>query len=99
MGSNNSRDSSPSELDTLLATLYTSLEAYSDRPDTASDALLSKFPVDNNPRLFREYGDHAQYWIGDKGQVLTLTFPAILNTSRKFVKSSPYFNLNTGKEV
>lgn len=92
--------SSLSKLDSVERNaLLQSLSAYATKPTSPTNAYIDCFPAANNPRFYRGYGDNAQYWIGDHGLPLTLAFPALLRTTGKFVRSAPYFNLNTSAHV
>ena len=75
--------------------LYQSLTAYATKLNLPTNAYLDSFPAVNHPQPHCESGDNVQYWIGKNGQILTMAFSVLLHTLEKFVKTVPYFDLNT----
>jgi len=86
-------------LEASLTALDQSLLAYSSQKDSPTNEYIQGFDPLTNPRQFRPMGDTAQYWVGASDQLLTMTFPAMLNMSGRFVKLGPYFSINTASSV
>ncbi len=86
-------------LESSLNALDQSLLVYSSQKDSPTNKYIDGFDPLTNPRPFRPMGDTAQYWVGASDELLTMTFPAMLNMSGRFVKLGPYFSLNTASAV
>lgn len=86
-------------LEASLTALDQSLLAYSSKNDSPTNEYLDGFNPLTNPCQFCPMGDTAQYWVGASDELLTMTFPAMLNMSGRFVKLGPYFSLNTASSV
>ena len=57
--------------------------------------------VENSPRPLKTtpYNDGASYWVDKENELLTMSFPAVLETDGKFSKIGPYFNLAREREI
>ena len=87
------------DLEHLITALNQSLIAYSTKPNTPTNDFIEKFSSSNNSCPFCSLGNNANYWIGNNGQVLMMSFSALLHTTGRFIKSASYFNLNTSNGV
>ena len=82
--------------------LYRSLEECLKHPRCISNKWLDEVStVDNSPRPLKTapYNDGASYWVDKDNDILTMSFPAVLETDGKFSKIGPYFNLAGEREI
>ena len=98
-----SNDDSTTASDTSThGPLYRSLEECLKHPHCISNKWLDEVStVDNSPRPLKTapYNDGASYWVDKDKDILTMSFPAVLETDGKFSKIGPYFNLAREREI
>ena len=75
--------------------LYVSLLASVASPGAVMlDMVTNNIATKNNPRpLKMKMDDRAEYWVDNRGELLTLKFPARLDYAGKYSRLGPYFNL------
>jgi len=75
--------------------LYVSLLASVASPGAVTlDMVTKNIATENNPRpLKTKMDDGAEYWVDNRGELLTLKFPARLDYAGKYSRLGPYFNL------
>ena len=82
--------------------LYQSLEECLKHPRCISNKWLNEVSdVQNSPRTLKNapYNDGALYWVDEDNNLLSMAFPAVLETDGKFSKIGPYFNLAGDREI
>jgi len=75
--------------------LYVSLLASVSSPGAVMlDMVTNNIATENNPRpLKTKMDDGAEYWVDNRGELLTLRFPARLDYAGKYSRLGAYFNL------
>ena len=75
--------------------LYVSLLASVASPGVVTlDMVTKNIATENNPCPLKTKMDNgAEYWVDNRGELLTLRFPARLDYAGKYSRLGPYFNL------
>ena len=82
--------------------LYQSLEECLKHPCCISNKWLDEVSnVQNSPQALKNapYNDEALYWVDEDNNLLSMAFPAVLETDGNFSKIGPYFNLTGDREI
>lgn len=97
-----SNDSTTASNTSVHGSLYRSLEECLKHPRCISTEWINEVAdVPNSPRTLKNapYNDGALYWVDKDGELLSMSFPAVLESDGKFSKIGPYFNLAREHEI
>ena len=97
-----SNDSTTASNTSSHGPLYKSLEECLKHSRCISNKWLDDVTnIQNSPRPLKNapYNDGALYWVNKDNELLSMAFPAVLETDGKFSKIGPYFNLAGDHEI